>query len=113
MKFRNGFVSNSSSSSYIIYGFMSEDLPEEIGEQFDEVKNDSQEWWDYVYGEDQDIVGACVAYWSDGTEEIDEIDTRPETLAKYRSEIRKLFRDRFGYEVPEEWFKLFATTYYS
>jgi len=113
MKYRSGFVSNSSSSSYLIYGFFAEEFPEDIGELFDIKKGDwKSELNNYVYGYDCDIIGEVLASWEDGAEIVDRIDTSAVHLEMIRSELKDIIKDQLGFEVPDDWFKLIGTTYH-
>ena len=112
MKIRNGFVSNSSSSSYIIYGFFTEDLPEEVADKYDEIKWD--EFEDNVYGYDSDICGECIEGWEDCTTvDTDKMISRINQADLYRKELQDKFKKVFDYDLPDEVFKFIATTYYN
>lgn len=115
MKVRKGFVSNSSSSSYIIYGFPSEMLEDESCEKWDEAKNDrnrdyNDALWDIVFCENE-IIGESLSYWSDGAEDIS-LDVSPENLSRCREKVKKIIKDSLGFDVPDEWFRLMGATWY-
>ena len=109
MKIRNGFVSNSSSSSYIIYGFPSEML------KWDEAKKDrnrdyDDDLWDIVFCEDE-VIGESLSYWSDGVEDIS-LDVSPENLSRCKEKVKRIIKDSLGFDVPDEWFRLMGATWY-
>ncbi len=109
MKVRKGFVSNSSSSSYVIYGFFSEDLPEDIGEKWDEVR-DRDRLWKYYYGCEGDIIGRSLEHWEDT--EVLTLDLSEDRLKDIREEIKKLFKEKLDFDVPDDMFKLIGSTWY-
>lgn len=121
MKIRNGFVSNSSSSSFIVYGFYSEDLPAEIGEKFDEGRQleDGKYpdfYYDYVCGYDGDIIGKQLACFENcDSWDPDKFSERfsKENFVKYKAEVKKVFKERFNYDIPDDLFKIITTTYYN
>lgn len=121
MKIRNGFVSNSSSSSYIIYGFFKEDLPEDILKQFEDCSEDfgwKKELYDrffysYVHGGDYEIIGNVMACWEDYGEVLGNLDFSSEAQAAAKEKVKDQFKELTGYELPDSIFKFIGTTYYS
>ena len=112
MKFRKGFVSNSSSSSYLIYGFFTEDLPEEVADRYDEIKWD--EFDDNVYGYDSDICGKYIEGWEDcEVINTDQMLNRINQADMYKKELKTKFKSLFNYDLPDDIFKFIATTYYN
>ena len=115
MKVRKGFVSNSSSSSYIIYGFPSEMLEDASCEKWNDVKNDhnrnyDDDLWNIVLCEDE-VIGESLSYWSDGIENIN-LDVSPENLSRCKEKVKKIIKDSLGFDVPDEWFRLMGATLY-
>ena len=113
MKVRKGFVSNSSSSSYLVYGFFQDDLPTEIAERWNEERENEGILWDYICGYDNEIIGADLAHWSDTVILMDLLDDAKEILEEKKAEVKKVFKDVFDYDVPDDMFKVIATTYYN
>ena len=103
MKIRNGFVSNSSTSSFLIYGMIfkgSHDLLEKLGIEVDEnaydqsyevlggleeelgLEHHSPDYSDYIYlGES----------WSKVKDD--------ETGAEFKARIEKILKDKFGNDI--------------
>ena len=80
MKIRNGFVSNSSSSSFVIIGIRLNDKKVDV-EKVEALKLD----YDYVEGSNSFLVGKQLARWSDG-----ECDVSETSFDKIQEEIVKL-----------------------
>lgn len=113
MKIRSGFVSNSSSSSFIVYGFFSDDLPEEIYERI-ENENVSEDFWDLVersYDSDGTIVGKRIL-WFENNAYIDPQVFSQENLNKKKEEIKDIFKKEFNYTPSDTMFKLIGRAYY-
>lgn len=120
MKIRSGFVSNSSSSSYIIYGFYKKDLPEDILEQFEDCSEDfwkkelyDRFFYDHVHGGDYEIIGSVMACWEEYGEILGNLDFSPEAQTAAREKVKDKFKELTGYELPDSMFKFIGTTYYS
>ena len=112
MKFRNGFVSNSSSSSYVIYGFFEKDLSEEDREKVQPGKYD----WEngiskYTYGSEGEIFGKSLAYWDDESDFVN-INLDPENLRNIREEVKERFK-KYNVEITDDMFGTIGTTYYN
>lgn len=118
MKIRNGFVSNSSSSSFVIYGFPITKLPLGIQRALDGM--------DYIPDVEIDI-GGCTdlfvgtiihSYANEYTGEVKiiedfEVDDTPEELEADRQLVKNGFKEYYGIDIPDEWFKTYYLEYYS
>ncbi len=103
MKIRNGFVSNSSSSSFCILGITSEELiknglklPEEIEES-----GDDYEYW-YQYDKDFAVVYGIEDYYEQyvigrSVEKLDE----NKTILESKKEIANLINEKFKVNITE------------
>jgi len=115
MKSRNGFVSNSSSSSFILVGIKKklDDLnSEKMAEIMDHagVEYDKEcpedDFWDYCYNDDLDgvgyieegYIGTTVARWDD-CDGIKELDIKPADFFKVATSIKKIFGDETEVKV--------------
>lgn len=99
MKKRNGFVSNSSTSSFVIVGVKLDELGKKLenldwdSEEYEEILEELEEKVDYIlHGEDDGVDGLVVGfvvteidsddYLKDGTMEFSELQEKVERLAK-------------------------------
>jgi hypothetical protein len=106
MKIRNGFVSNSSSSSFVVYGYhLSED---EVADKLDiDLSEDSEEFWDtidelfskpeyenyqYYIGEDDNSL-----YFGRNLSSIND----EETFKEFKNSVEEQFKDWHVTEEPE------------
>jgi len=114
MKFRAGFVSNSSSSSYIVYGFLEDELSEDDKKKvaFHKFDWENGGLTEYVHGSDGDILGEVLASWGEEDTEVLEIDTSPSNLKNIRENVKEAFK-KCGVILSDDIFKILATTYYS
>lgn len=112
MKIRSGFVSNSSSSSYLIYGFFLEDLPEEAAEKFEKKRNEDDDLWDISHGEESNIIGDCIIGWED-METFSEISISPEKIKSTKDKIKQKIKGYIDYDVPDDAFTFIGTTYWN
>jgi hypothetical protein len=103
MKIRLGFVSNSSTSSFILVGCSTRgiDIPEEEAEKFY-----NGEYEDVEYDSANGFIGIDIFSWDDsgGTEEIS-LEELVKTKEKLETKIKKVF-EKMGKEVPP--IKVFA-----
>jgi len=68
MKTRAGFVSNSSSSSFVILGIQTTD--KEVAEKAEKLHL----YCDWVEGDDYFVIGTKIGRWSDGEDSLNSID---------------------------------------
>lgn len=115
MKVRMGFVSNSSSSSFLIYGLMLEDDKmteyfgkDLVGQDQDEEMEDyferfSEEFYiTYPEGYDCYYIGKSLQDCKDD-----------QTMGEFKAEVRKLLNSKANKEIPEEEFGYHEECFYS
>ena len=110
MKVRTGFVSNSSSSSFIIQGYMisSEEIPEEIKKDFYSLTHNIKGLGAEIDGDDY-YIGNVLMHGVD-EESVQKLDIEP--IEKIRPKIEKFLKDN-KIEIDETNFGIFAGNSYN
>ena len=104
MKIRNGFVSNSSSSSFVLFGIRvnGAKLEEVYGEDFYDLAEEDG----FSVVSDEGRGGYLIGEYFNAGEDIVEIDLQSVKINKLENKLKEK-----GFEFDK--FKLFAGTYYS
>jgi len=108
MKYRNGFVSNSSSSSFVIVGVSDDNIMKQIAEKDGKFQDGEYQEINCDYGVDD--TNAIDYYGSYGEPYYMGIDISEKLEKKILPEIRKEFqqkvKEEYGIEIPLDKIKL-------
>ena len=109
MKIRNGFVSNSSSSSFIIVGFTDDTYMKQIAEKDGKFEDGEYRDVECNYGVDDSC--ALTYYGSYGEPYYIGIDISKKIenkiLPELRKELKDKVKDEYGLDIPLDKIKLF------
>jgi hypothetical protein len=104
MKTRNGFVSNSSSSSFIAVGVKRSTLPE-----FEVKEEDEEFFYDAINIGEGDLIGTYLACWDD-TSELYDMELSSEKIEEAKDKFVSNAQ-RIGVSIKREDIKIYAGTF--
>jgi len=114
MKIRNGFVSNSSSSSFLIYGISEYTMPEKEQEDENDEDYDSCDDDDAIYelagkaGLEYHSIEGCDGYYIGKSLASCRDD---QTMGDFKAEVKALINKTFGLQ-PDKSFDIHEEAYY-
>lgn len=108
MKFRNGFVSNSSSSSFLIVGVSDDSLMRQIAEKDGKYFDGEYQDVDCNYGVDSSSTINYYGSWGEpyymGVDISDKLENQ--ILPELRKEFQEKIKEEYGIDIPLDKIKL-------